>query len=513
MISTVAALRSLRPQPKRETSESPAVRRDAGCVLSLIRDLCQELDAAEVSYCHWKSNDALDRSANGENDVDVLVARHDAARFMEVLARLGFHEVQAVTSRRIPGILDFYGCDRASGILVHVHAHFQLVVGHDATKNYHLAVENAYLHSCHHEGLFPTPAAEFEWIVFIVRMILKHCTWDVLYLLRQGTLKPAERRELEFLEQRTDAAKVKRVLQDHFPRLSLALLDYCVEALHPGSPLSLRRRAGKELMLALKPYTRRTRGYDLRKKIYERTWARVANRLWPLRLKKRLARGGAMVAIIGGDGAGKSTVIESLVNWIEGDVATISVHLGRPRWSATTWVVRATVKSCRIATLPLAKLVRSQTPPSQELTIGRMIQLVCVARDRRLAYIRARRFATNGGIAICDRYPIPELKVMDGPEIRQRLISGDAGLLRRLMIAWEESYYPAIRPPEALVALRVDPETAVARRWEEDPEPVRTRNAAINGLTFDKYYGQIVDAERSREEVLNEVKAIVWSRL
>ena len=41
--------------------------------LELVRFLCQALLLNGVSYCHWKSNDALDRSASGENDLDLLV--------------------------------------------------------------------------------------------------------------------------------------------------------------------------------------------------------------------------------------------------------------------------------------------------------------------------------------------------------------------------------------------------------------------------------------------------------
>ncbi len=46
--------------------------------LNLIFDLCQALAEEGISYCHWKSNNALDRSASGDNDLDLLVSRTDA---------------------------------------------------------------------------------------------------------------------------------------------------------------------------------------------------------------------------------------------------------------------------------------------------------------------------------------------------------------------------------------------------------------------------------------------------
>ncbi len=53
--------------------------------LDLVRRLCRVLDLQGIAYCHWKSNEALDRSASGDNDLDLLVARRGVQRFTEVL--------------------------------------------------------------------------------------------------------------------------------------------------------------------------------------------------------------------------------------------------------------------------------------------------------------------------------------------------------------------------------------------------------------------------------------------
>ena len=36
--------------------------------LALVVRLCQTLNAESIEYCHWKSNEALSRSASGDND-------------------------------------------------------------------------------------------------------------------------------------------------------------------------------------------------------------------------------------------------------------------------------------------------------------------------------------------------------------------------------------------------------------------------------------------------------------
>ncbi len=157
--------------------------------LRLIQKLCKALDEEGVVYCHWKSNAALDRSASGDNDLDLLVSRADAQLFTNTLVRFGFKEARASAEKELPGVLNYYGYDSDADRFIHVHLHYQLVLGHDATKNYRLPIERSYLESAVQGDLFKVPAAEYEFIVFVIRMVLKHSTWDVI-LGRQGTLKP-----------------------------------------------------------------------------------------------------------------------------------------------------------------------------------------------------------------------------------------------------------------------------------------------------------------------------------
>ena len=149
-------------------------------------------------YCHWKSNESLDRSASGENDLDLLVLRSDARRFEGILRDLGFRDAQLPRWKELPGVYHSYGVDRRSGHFVHIHAHYQLVIGDDMTKNYHLPIEAAYLASARPVTPFLVPAPEFELGLFSIRMVIKHCTWDA-FLTFQSSLSKSERRELDDL--------------------------------------------------------------------------------------------------------------------------------------------------------------------------------------------------------------------------------------------------------------------------------------------------------------------------
>src|SRR5215510_6237462 len=187
--------------------------------LDLILQLCQILKEEGINYCHWKSNNALDRSANGENDVDLLIDRSDSSRFSEMLYRLGFKQAKAPVDKQMPGVMDYFGYDEGLDKWVHVHAHYQLIMGDDMTKNFRFAIETPYLESTIWDGIFKVPAVEFEFIVFVIRMVLKHSTWDAI-LSRQGKLKISEQKELVYLQGKINQDRVNEILKIYLPYIN-----------------------------------------------------------------------------------------------------------------------------------------------------------------------------------------------------------------------------------------------------------------------------------------------------
>jgi len=181
-------------------------------------DLCSRLRAAGVSYCHWKSNDVLHLSASGDNDLDLLVDRRDLQTFLGVLVGAGFKQAQPKPRRRVPGALHYYGFDAASGKLVHVDAQAHLVLGDDTTKNVRVPIERAYLASRTEGPLFPVPAPEFELAVLVLRLALKHGTWDAA-AFGLAPLTPGERRELHHLQAAVDEDRLREVVETHLSQI------------------------------------------------------------------------------------------------------------------------------------------------------------------------------------------------------------------------------------------------------------------------------------------------------
>jgi len=483
---------------------------EKSAVLELVARLGQTLADERIEYCHWKSNAYLDRSASGENDLDLLIDRAHGERFVGILLRLGFKETFAPREATLPGVRDFYGYDTPTGRWVHVHAHFQLILGNDLSKNYRLPLEREYLASSSQGDLFRLPAPEFELLILVIRMVLKHSTWDSI-LMRHGALTKTERRELEVLSTEENLAKVEALLP-LVPGLDRSLFDLCLRSLQPGCPYWTRVRVGERLQVLLRGWARYPHGMDVLFKFIRRVEQPFARRVLRLRPRNRLANGGLFIAIVGGDGAGKTTLIDAVNTWLSAKFEVRAFHMGKPAWSLTTVLLRGLLKVGTLLRLyPFEGDTYEQSAGPHGLPW--FIRAVCTARDRSLTYGQARRFSSSGGLALCDRYSFAGFMHMDGPQCESAVQPERVTGLHKFLIEREKIYYQRIPPPDLLIVLKLDPEIAVQRKTEETALSVRARSTEVWGLDWDAVSGHIIDASRPRDEVLAQVQALIWEHL
>lgn len=480
-------------------------------MLPLIEDLFKALESERILYCHWKSTLGLDRAMEGDDDLDLLISRSDAGRFMEISSRLGFREARAKPSQRLPGVLDHFGYDQRSDRLVHLHVHYQLILGSDLSKNYRLPLERPYLMSSSRKASIRIPAPEYELVILVIRLVLKHATWDA-WLMGQSRCSSSEKRELAALALPETLDKVYTVLA-HLRVVDRNLFEECLNILPEGKPLIRRMRVARRLQKALRSCARTPQMADTWLKLCRRIWYPIKDRLFRKESRRCPANGGLLISFVGGDGSGKTTAINEIFDWLSGPFKTIKVHMGKPVWSRTTILVRGFLKIGTM--LHLYPFNSGMDEPYSTTFPGypSLIRSVCTARDRYLTYRRARRYSSNGGLVLSDRYPLPGIIRMDGEQCewttRDRKPNGFLRLLSRV----EKSSYRMISLPDLLIVLRVDPEIAVARKTDETEVSVRARSSEIWKLNWAETPAHVIDAGRPKEEIVAHLKALIWSHL
>jgi thymidylate kinase len=222
---------------------------------------------------------------------------------------------------------------------------------------------------------------------------------------------------------------------------------------------------------------------------------------------KRLVSGGAVIAVVGTDGSGKSTCTRELVDWLGRELAVRHAHVGKPPRSLLTLAAGLALKVAR--KVPIARRRRRQLTAHLEL-----LRYVATARDRFRLCRRMRTFARGGGLAFCERYPVPECHAFSGPSVAQDRAtvarSRVAARLRRI----EARYYARIPAPDLLVVLEVDPDTAVARKTDEPAGYVRARAELMrSAIDWGRYTAIVIDATAPLRSVMAELRCRLWEAL
>jgi thymidylate kinase len=352
--------------------------------------------------------------------------------------------------------------------------------------------------------VFRVPQPELELMTFALRLAARFSLRGLLR--RDPTWLPSVQGELDALLARIDRIALAATVAHHVPCITAEFLEECIASLRPGYSAWRRLGISREVHRSLVPHARRPPVSATLQRLVRR-----AKRLVGIRPShsgsKQLAHGGSVIALAGGDGAGKTTCTRILADWLGDEFQILTAHLGRPPRSGLTLMAGAVLKAARWVRLTPADGVDGFPGWLQ------CIRDVCTARDRYRLYARVRRFAAAGGIALCERHPFPGNYRLAGPRLEPYAARLQASRLGRALLRSERRYYGDILPPDLAIVLRVDPETAVRRKTDEPAEYVRERNRWMWEQDWSGTGAQVMDAGRPLPEVVADLKALIWAKL
>jgi len=295
------------------------------------------------------------------------------------------------------------------------------------------------------------------------------------------------------------------VLAQHLPTISMLFVDECLASLRPGYSRWGRVILRRQLHRHLQSHAKRA-PTALKLMLKVRSLLTLGGRLGAAPTKKRLAHGGTVIALLGGDGSGKSTCTQELAAWLGGDLDVMTAHLGRPPRSAPTLLVGGRLQIWR-------RFKNEPDDPREFPGYPQCLRELCTARHPHRLYLPARRFALAGGIALCERYPMPQNYELAGPRLDPYAERLSRNALGRWLMRREHRYYQDILAPDVLIVLRIDPELAVRRKTTEPADYVRARNLSISAADWSDSGARLVDAGRPLAYVIAALKAIIRAGL
>ena len=493
--------------------------------LEIAYKLFEVFEQAGIKHCHWKSNQHLDDALAGRTDLDLLVARSHAVLCEEVLGSLGYKRLVSQPWARYPGIEDWIGFDERTGKLAHVHLHYQLLSGRRFVKEQHLPWEDLILETAVKDPRFRVFMADpsLEVVLLMIRIALKTRTLDLMAAILGRRFLPKNiKDEFIYLQERIDEETVQRYAIDLLgdeqgEKVSTAVSQGLVE--RPDAMLHVKSAINQ----AIGKYRRQSRvetAVLYRLRLWRLLFAKVRRRLGLFtQTGKCLHTGGAVVAVIGSDGTGKSTLSEELRRWLSWKVDAHRLYLGSGDGSVG-WTTRGLkhlasmlVGKKRAKRVTYAAVSKNSPPKPLYKELGAGLLALSVANGRYEKLLRAKRVQANGGISICDRYPQDQfMGIYDGPRLQSGKYRSRIG---KYFAQREATKYElmAQMSPDIVIRLHVPTEVALDRKPDHKVENIREKGEITHKLDFARSKVVDIDASRPIEEVIRSVKRAVWESL
>ena len=476
------------------------------------------MEENSITYCHWKSNEHLAQALDGNTDLDLLFDPIQRGSLQRVFAECGLKPFRATPLMQYNAIEDFIGFDQETAKIWHVHTHYQMTLGKSHLKEYtitpwgKLVLENRLKGE---ENVW-TSAPSDEFVLLMIRIALK-CLWrDRFRKLSKDDLD-----EIAWLKERADrnsiCAAAERLVDEDCKREILSLFSSKPERRSQMIPLR------KSLHKNLKAYT----GYDRVSSWFIRSkrelfWliGGIKRRFWRsdhTAYRRVSPSGGHVVAIVGCDGAGKSTTVSSIAREFGKKIDVAVFYLGSGKGNSSLLRKPMKLVAERIGGRGIGHKVAKEYNEGKGITLksrlysaAKVLWSVTLAQEKkrkRLLMVKARN---SGLLVLTDRYPQSRHPgASDGP-LLSRYRDNDSGVLKHIA-DWEQGVYESFsrNMPDLAIILTAPTETAIARKPEMSAEEIENKKSIVlSSVISEKTV--IIDTSRPLKTTLGEAMKEIW---
>lgn len=217
-----------------------------------------------------------------------------------------------------------------------------------------------------------------------------------------------------------------------------------------------------------------------------------------------------LVAVVGCDGTGKSTLTADLVKKLQTHWVTERRYLGLLSGEDGDKIKRLPFIGVWLERRLAAKSAKTQNMSTQSPALWAALIMYGFSLLRKANLRKAQRLAQSGVLVISDRYPQAERSgfYYDGPGIGVERVKG--WLMTRLAAKERQMYQQmALYRPELIIRLDIDADTAFSRKPDHSFDELKDKIAAMVKLQYNGAKILELDATAPYSEVLNQaLKAI-----
>lgn len=488
--------------------------------LKIVKELLIKMNES-LNYCHWKSNQHFDDALYGIDDLDILIDREQYSELNTILQKLNFKKFYTPSSRAYVGIEDFLGFDYETGKIIHLHLHCQLMIGEKHLKGFHFPIEKDILKNRRFDRQNDVYMSSYfdELLLLILRIGMKVRKRDII---KKNLLSKSTENELFWLKEKCPNF-IDKI--DEISFLKAKTKKYIVEIYNGNLSWSMLTKLKYNLYASYSPYSQGNcihntflRHYreicriiqELRKKVFYSKYTF---------LRRRSAIGGVIFAFLGSDGAGKSSTIKEIQKWLINVMDVRYFYLGSGVGSSSNF--RSFLKIFKRLAEKIGIIKATNNFSDEDFNIKKKrkgISIKSYARklwiyslsNERIKKIKAiSRCKNKGFVVLTDRYPQSEyVGLCDGPKLSY--LKGIASKKEKKSFEFASLVFPDIA-----IKFIVSPEVAMKRKPNEiNYEVSRKLTEKIKKINFSNSTKKYeIDADKPHEEVILEVKRIIWENI
>ncbi len=488
-------------------------------MLSTISSFLRALDEHHINYCHWKSNEHLTPALEGDTDLDMLFDASQKPELESVFSCCGLKRFRATPLMQYNEIEDYIGFDPDTSKIWHVHTHYNMTLGEKHLKGYTIdAWANTILQNrILVNDLIWTADPADELVLLLSRIALKLRWRDIGHSLGKD-----DRVELAWLKEQVDLLAFENAISHLLGKSQSIALDlYKKELVKKDQFFKFQSALRREL----RSYTKYNRVTSwIVRTIRELFWlvGGVKRRLGlnNYQPSRRISlTGGHVIAVLGSDGAGKSTTISYMKKEFGKKIDVVTIYFGSGDGSSS--LIRRLMKPIarRVGGKGVGHAVEKEYAENTHISFksrmysaAKIVWAVSLAREKKRKHKNMIKARSNGLLVITDRYPQSIMPgANDGP-LLNRYRNG-SGLFKRIA-EWEQRVYESFSSPQPNLAVKlmVPTEIAVSRKPEMTVEEIEKKKRIVLDMDiFDKTV--IINTSEPINVTRSKVMTSVWELL